>query len=66
MIIGRMAKAIVAAASAGIAALVTAMGDSVIETGEWVTIGLAVLGALGITFVVPNAAKSEERPLPLS
>ena len=59
--VGSMAKAIVAATSAGTAALVTAMGDDVIVTGEWVTIGLAVLGALGITYVVPNAKQSDQR-----
>lgn len=59
--VGSMAKAIVSALSAGTAALVTAMGDDVIVTGEWVTVGLAVLGALGVTYVVPNAAQSEQR-----
>lgn len=59
--VGSFAKAIVSALAAGSAALVTAMGDSVIVTGEWVTVGLAVLGALGVTYVVPNAAQSEQR-----
>ncbi|MEV6036052.1 hypothetical protein AB0L65_33195 [Nonomuraea sp. NPDC052116] len=59
--VGSAAKAIVSAFAAGTASLAVAMGDSVIETGEWVTIGLAVLGALGITYVVPNAAQSEQR-----
>lgn len=58
--VGRYAKAIVSALAAGSAAAVTAMGDGVIVTGEWVTIALAVLGALGITYVVPNAAQSEQ------
>ncbi|NJP27122.1 hypothetical protein FLW53_23555 [Microbispora sp. SCL1-1] len=59
--VGRIAKAIVSGASAGLAALYTAMGDNVVTTGEGVTIALAVLGALGITYVVPNAAQSEQR-----
>lgn len=57
--VGRYAKAIVSASAAGTAAAVTAMGDDVISHGEWVTIALAVLGALGITWVVPNAARSD-------
>ncbi|TDD54654.1 hypothetical protein E1286_05280 [Nonomuraea terrae] len=61
MKVGSAAKSIVAAASAGTASLFTAMGDNVIVTGEWVTIALAVLGALGITYAVPNAAKSDQR-----
>lgn len=59
MKVGKYAKAITSAAAAGTAALVTAMGDNVIVPGEWVTVGLAVLGALGITYVVPNAAVSD-------
>ncbi|MFF3671638.1 hypothetical protein [Microtetraspora malaysiensis] len=55
--VGSSAKAIVSAFSAGTAALVTAMGDGAIETGEWVTVALVVLGALGITYVVPNATR---------
>ncbi|MCC5574461.1 hypothetical protein IMZ11_02245 [Microtetraspora sp. AC03309] len=61
MKVGSYAKAVVSAASAGTAALVTAMGDGVVVTGEWVTVALAVLGALGITYAVPNAAQSEQR-----
>lgn len=57
--IGSYAKAIVAAASAGAGTLFQAMADNVILPGEWVTIGLAVLAALGITAAVPNAAKSD-------
>lgn len=63
MKIGSYAKAIVAAAAAGTAALVQAMADNVIVPGEWVTVALAVLGALGITAVVPNAVRSDPRPL---
>ncbi len=59
--VGRYAKAVVSALAAGSAAAVTAMGDDVIVAGEWVTIGLAVLGALGITYVIPNSPAEQER-----
>ncbi|MET9339291.1 hypothetical protein [Nonomuraea sp. NPDC003804] len=59
--VGSYSKAIVAAVSAGTGTLVTAMSDDVIVTGEWVTVALAVIGALGITYAVPNAEKSEPR-----
>ncbi|WP_214322103.1 hypothetical protein [Nonomuraea sediminis] len=61
MKIGSYAKAVVAAVSAGMASFVTAAGDGVVNTGEWVTVALAVVGALGITYVVPNSEKSESR-----
>ena len=54
MKISRIAKAIVSGLAAGAAATVTAAQDSVITTGEGVTIALAVLGAWGITWAVPN------------
>ncbi|MFF0867612.1 hypothetical protein ACFYUV_38025 [Nonomuraea sp. NPDC003560] len=62
MKIGSYSKAIVAAASAGTGALLTAMGDNVVTPGEWVVVGLAVLAALGITAAVPNAERSDPRP----
>ncbi|MGQ5576083.1 hypothetical protein [Streptomyces sp. ECR3.8] len=54
MKISRIAKAIVSGIAAGSAAAVTAVQDSVVTTGEGVTIALAVLGAWGITWAVPN------------
>jgi len=48
------AKAIVAAVVAGAGALSVAMADGALSTGDGVTIALAVLGALGITYAVPN------------
>ncbi|MFF5795814.1 hypothetical protein [Streptomyces albogriseolus] len=54
MRISSVAKAITSGVAAGAAAAVTAAQDSVITTGEGVTIALAVLGALGITWFVPN------------
>ncbi|MET8050543.1 hypothetical protein ABZU75_23385 [Streptosporangium sp. NPDC005286] len=59
MKIGSMAKSIVGGVAAGAASLVTAVDDGVIVYSEWVTIALAVLGALGVVYVVPNAAKSD-------
>lgn len=54
MKISSMAKSIVAGVAAGTTAAVTAVQDNVITTGEGVTIALAVLGAWGITYAVPN------------
>ncbi|WP_225838655.1 hypothetical protein [Streptomyces sp. NK08204] len=54
MKISTMWKAVVAGAAAGAAALATAMQDGTVTAGEGVTVVLAVLGALGITWVVPN------------
>lgn len=50
----RYAKAIVSAAAAGSAALATALADDRVTSGEWVLVALAVLGALGVTYAVPN------------
>ncbi|RVX43317.1 hypothetical protein EDD27_5994 [Nonomuraea polychroma] len=37
------------------------MGDDVIVTGEWVTVALAVLDALGIMYVALNGLQSDQR-----
>lgn len=50
----RYAKAIVAAIAAASAAAVTATQDDLITTTEWITIAVAALGALGVTYAVPN------------
>jgi hypothetical protein len=49
-----MAKALVAAAAAATGTLLTATADGSLSTGDVVTVVLAVLGALGVTYVVPN------------
>ncbi|MEV5163827.1 hypothetical protein AB0K66_04260 [Streptomyces werraensis] len=54
MKISTIAKSIVAGLAAGATAAVTAAQDQVLTTGEGVTIVLAVLGAWGITWAVPN------------
>jgi hypothetical protein len=41
-------KTVAAAVAAGAIAVQAALSDSTITTAEWVTIGLAVLGALGV------------------
>lgn len=58
MRIGRIAKAIVAAAAAGMSTLTLAMADGVLTSGEGVSVALAALGSLGITYVVPNQTHS--------
>ncbi|MFM9594046.1 hypothetical protein ACKI1O_32240 [Streptomyces scabiei] len=54
MKIASIAKSLIAGLAAGSAAAVTAVQDNVVTTGEGVTIVLAVLGAWGITYAVPN------------
>jgi hypothetical protein len=49
----KYAKFIVAAAVAGLTALAAALTDDTVTNAEWVTIGLATLGAVGV-FFVPN------------
>lgn len=59
MKIASIAKSILAGLAAGAAAAVTAVQDNVITTGEGVTIALAVVGAWGITYAVPNRPKTD-------
>ncbi|MFD3310053.1 hypothetical protein [Streptomyces sp. NPDC058694] len=58
MKIASFAKSLIAGVAAGSAAAVTAAQDNVLSTGEGVTIALAVLGAWGITYAVPNRQAS--------
>lgn len=51
---GKYAKAYAAALAAGSGVLVTALEDDRVTSGEWVLVALAVLGALGVTWAVPN------------
>lgn len=60
MKISSIAKSLIAGIAAGSAAAVTAVQDNVLTTGEGVTIALAVLGAWGITYAVPNKPKGPE------
>jgi hypothetical protein len=59
MRIASIAKSLIAGIAAGAASAVTAAQDNVISTGEGVTIALAVLGAWGITYAVPNRPKTD-------
>jgi hypothetical protein len=49
-----MWKAVVGGLAAGAAAAATAVQDGTVTTVEGVTIALAVLGAWGVTWAVPN------------
>lgn len=58
---GKYKKFIVAALTAGGVALASALTDDKVTTAEWVTIGLAALGALGV-YAVPNAPAEVKPP----
>ncbi|MFR9796849.1 hypothetical protein ACL02U_13215 [Streptomyces sp. MS06] len=57
-------KAVVSGAAAGTAAAATALQDGTITTAEGVTILLAILGALGVTWAVPNKPPKPSLHLP--
>ncbi len=57
---GKYAKFIVAALLAGGVAVQTAITDNTITTAEWVTIGLAAVGALAV-WAVPNKPAKQRR-----
>lgn len=50
----RYAKAIVAAVAAGASTLGFALADGTVTVPEMVGVVAAVLGALGVTYAVPN------------
>lgn len=54
MPIGIYSKAVSAAVVAGLAAAITALADNTIGVPDGVAIALAVLGALGAVWAVPN------------
>lgn len=49
----RYAKTLVAVLIAGLTALTSAITDNRVTNAEWIMIGLAALGALGV-YLVPN------------
>jgi len=59
MKISSMAKSLAAGVAAGATAAVTAIQDGSLSAVDGVTIALAVLGAWGITYAVPNRAKTD-------
>lgn len=54
LVLGKAAKALVAAAAAAAGTLAVATQDGSLSPGDVVTVVLAVLGALGVTYAVPN------------
>ncbi|MFJ9885924.1 hypothetical protein ACIQRW_08685 [Streptomyces sp. NPDC091287] len=62
MKISSAAKSLVAGLAAGATAAVTAVQDQVLTTGEGVTIVLAVLGAWGVVYAVPNRQPDQATP----
>jgi hypothetical protein len=52
--VGSFAKAVVAALAAGAATLSIALSDGALDVSDIVTVVLSVLGALGVTYAVPN------------
>ncbi|WP_435239549.1 hypothetical protein [Streptomyces sp. YPW6] len=64
MKISSAAKAFVAGLAAGASVAATAVQDGTFTGGEVVTTVLAVLGALGVTYAVPNRPAETERVVP--
>lgn len=64
MKISKYWKAAVAAVAAGAASLVTALDDGTITTQEGLTAVVAVLGALGLTWAVPNRQADPKHAAP--
>ncbi|MGW5429942.1 hypothetical protein ACWET9_22430 [Streptomyces sp. NPDC004059] len=62
MKISKMWKAVVGGLAAGAAAAATAVQDGQVTAAEGVTIALAVLGALGVTWAVPNRQPATAEP----
>lgn len=54
VMLGSVAKAVVAAMAAAAGTLAVATADGSLSTGDVVTVVLSVLGALGVTYAVPN------------
>jgi hypothetical protein len=50
-------KALYGAVAAGLGTLSVAYSDNVVTGQEWVTIAIAVVGAAGVIWGVPNAGK---------
>ena len=55
------AKAITAAIAAGLGALYQALDNDAVTAQEWVGVALALVGALGAVWAVPNAVDTKGR-----
>jgi hypothetical protein len=64
MKLSKMWKAVVGGLAAGTAAAATAMQDGTLTTGEGVTVALAILGAYGVTWAVPNRQADPKHAAP--
>jgi hypothetical protein len=62
MKISKTWKAVVGGLAAGAAAAATAVQDGTVTAAEGVTIVLAVLGAYGVTWAVPNRQQARSAP----
>jgi hypothetical protein len=62
MKISKTWKAVVGGLAAGAAAAVTALQDGTVTAAEGVTIVLAILGAYGVTWAVPNKQARSDAP----
>jgi len=65
MKISKTWKAVVGGLSAGAAATVTAIQDGTVTAAEGITIVLAVLGAYGVTWAVPNRQAARHAAPPI-
>jgi hypothetical protein len=48
------AKAVTGAAIAGLASLQQALGDGVVDAGEWTGVAIAILSGLALVWAIPN------------
>jgi hypothetical protein len=60
--LSKYTKSIVAALVAGLGSLQVALVDNVVSTTEWITVGSAVLAALGFVWGVANTKEPAEVP----
>jgi hypothetical protein len=62
MKISKAWKAVAGGLAAGAAAAATAVQDGTVTAAEGITIALAVLGAYGVTWAVPNRQPATPEP----
>jgi hypothetical protein len=48
------AKAVTGAAIAGLASLQQALGDGIVDAGEWTGVAIATLSGLALVWAIPN------------